>query len=171
MAIAMTRKTRKLAQPAPLAMPGDHFQAVRGGMWEVVNGDGTAGRSRLPLDGIQMAGKTGTAQVRRITGSQRGQDGTPWRYRDHGLFVFFAPTAAPRYAGAVIIEHGFGGSRAAAPVAKDVLTYLFDKPKALEALAAMETQWGGNTAERMERRAQRWLEAQQEAAAAAGGSR
>ena len=71
----------------------------------------------------------------------------------------------------MIIEHGFGGSRAAAPVAKDVLTYLFDKPKALEALAAMETQWGGNTAERMERRAQRWLEAQQEAAAAAGDSR
>ena len=164
-------RTRKLAQPAPLAMPGDHFQAVRGGMWEVVNGDGTAGRSRLALDGIQMAGKTGTAQVRRITGSQRGQDGTPWRYRDHGLFVFFAPTAAPRYAGAVIIEHGFGGSRAAAPVAKDVLTYLFDKPKALEALAAMETQWGGNTAERMERRAQRWLEAQQAAAAAAGEGR
>ena len=45
------------------------------------------------------------------------------RYRDHGLFVFFAPSDNPRYAGAVVIEHGLGGARAAAPVAKDVLTY------------------------------------------------
>jgi penicillin-binding protein 2 len=157
-------RTRRLPQPRPLAMPAEHFAAVRSGMWEVVNGDGTAGRSRLMIPGIEMAGKTGTAQVRRITGSQRGQDGTAWRYRDHGLFVFFAPTAAPRYAGAVIIEHGFGGARAAAPVAKDVLTYLFDRPKAMEAIAALETQWGGTMAERMEKRAQSWL-AQQQAAA------
>ena len=145
--------------PAPLPFAKEHFEAVRGGMWEVVNGAGTAGRSRLEIEGVEMGGKTGTAQVRRITGSQRGQSGE-WKYRDHGLFVCFAPTAAPRYACSVVIEHGMGGARAAAPVAKDVLTYLFDKPKALEALAKFEEQWGGTLAERMEARARRWLAAQ-----------
>ncbi|HEY6917188.1 MAG TPA: penicillin-binding protein 2, partial [Allosphingosinicella sp.] len=96
----------------PLPFPKEHFDAVRSGMWEVVNGDGTAGRSRLELPGIEMGGKTGTAQVRRIVGSQRGQSGD-WKYRDHGLFVCFAPTANPRYAASVVIEHGMGGARAA----------------------------------------------------------
>ncbi|MDT9597814.1 penicillin-binding protein 2 [Sphingosinicella rhizophila] len=150
---------RNRPPPRPLPMPKEHFDIVRSGMWEVVNGAGTAGRSRLQLDGIEMGGKTGTAQVRRITGSQRGQGGTPWKYRDHGLFVCFAPTSNPRYAASVVIEHGMGGSRAAAPVAKDVLTYLFDKPKAMDALLAMETQWGGTISERMEAEAQRWLAA------------
>ncbi|PWG03681.1 penicillin-binding protein 2 [Sphingosinicella humi] len=147
-------------RPAPpLDMPPEHFEAVRHGMWEVVNGAGTAGRSRLPLDGIQMGGKTGTAQVRRIAAGQRGQGGD-WKYRDHGLFVCFAPTDNPRYAASVVIEHGMGGSRAAAPVAKDVLTYLFDKPKAMEALTALEEGWGGNITERMKRDERRWLAAQ-----------
>ncbi len=145
--------------PAPaLPYSAEHFEIVRAGMWEVVNGAGTAGRSRLEVPGIEMGGKTGTAQVRRITGGQRGQSGA-WKYRDHGLFVCFAPTASPRYACSVVIEHGMGGSRAAAPVAKDVLTYLFDKPGALAALAGLEEQWGGTLAERMEARSQRWLAA------------
>ncbi len=149
---------RERAAP-PLDMPPEHFEAVRHGMWEVVNGAGTAGRSRLPLEGIQMGGKTGTAQVRRIAAGQRGQGGD-WKYRDHGLFVCFAPTDNPRYAASVVIEHGMGGSRAAAPVAKDVLTYLFDKPKAMEALTALEESWGGNIAERMKRDERRWLATQ-----------
>jgi penicillin-binding protein 2 len=145
----------KHAPASPLDPPAEHFEIVRKGMWEVVNGAGTAGRSKLPLEGIEMGGKTGTAQVRRITGSQRGQSGD-WKYRDHGLFVFFAPVHAPRYAGSVVIDHGMGGSRAAAPVAKDVLTYLFDKQKALDALVPLEEAWGGNIAQRMERDARRW---------------
>ncbi len=148
-------------QPAaPLNLAPEHFEKVRHGMWEVVNGAGTAGRSRLPLEGIEMAGKTGTAQVRRLSASaQRGQGGD-WKYRDHGLFVFFAPTDNPRYAGSVVIDHGMGGARAAAPVAKDVLTYLFDKQKALDALIPLEEAWGGNIAQRMERDARRWAAAQ-----------
>ncbi|MDQ3483145.1 MAG: penicillin-binding transpeptidase domain-containing protein, partial [Pseudomonadota bacterium] len=139
-------------QPAPmLGIPPEHLETVRGGMWQVVNGDGTAGASRLPLDGVEMSGKTGTAQVRRITGGQRGQSGD-WKYRDHGLFVFYAPSDKPRYAGAVVIEHGMGGSRAAAPVAKDVLTFLFDRQVAMKNLAALEQQWGGTLAERNARR-------------------
>jgi penicillin-binding protein 2 len=149
---------RNHAAAAPLPFPKEHFDAVRGGMWEVVNGAGTAGRSRLEVPDVEMGGKTGTAQVRRITGGQRGQSGA-WKYRDHGLFVCFAPTANPRYAAAVVIEHGMGGSRAAAPVAKDVLTYLFDKPRAHEALAKLEEQWGGGIKERMDRYAERWLAA------------
>ena len=141
-------------EPAPLlGLSPEHLEVTRGGMWEVVNGDGTAGASRLPLEGIEMCGKTGTAQVRKITGSQRGQSGD-WRYRDHGLFVFFAPYVNPRYAGAVVIEHGLGGARAAAPVAKDVLTFLYDRDKATASLVAMEQQWGGTLAERNARRSQ-----------------
>ena len=140
-------------KPAPLiGLEPKHLDAVRGGMWEVVNGDGTAGASRIQIPGIEMAGKTGTAQVRKIVGSQRGQSGD-WKYRDHGLFVFFAPFDKPRYAGAVVIEHGLGGARAAAPVAKDVLTFLFDRQKAMESLRALEEQWGGSLAERTARRA------------------
>ena len=147
---------RKGVKPPPLLdMPPEHFETVRAGMWEVVNGQGTAGRSKLELPGIEMGGKTGTAQVRRITGSQRGQSGA-WKYRDHGLFICFAPTANPRYAASVVIEHGLGGARAAAPVAKDVLTWLYDKPKALAALATFQEQWGGNIAERMEAAARSW---------------
>ena len=137
---------------ALLDIPAEHFEVVRGGMWEVVNGDGTAGRSKLELPGIEMGGKTGTAQVRRITGSQRGQSGD-WKYRDHGLFVCFAPTANPRFAASVVIDHGLGGARAAAPVAKDVLTYLFDPLRAMTSLDILEKSWGGTLAERMARRA------------------
>ncbi|MFP5330160.1 MAG: penicillin-binding protein 2 [Alphaproteobacteria bacterium] len=140
-------------QPEPLlGLPDEHLEVVRGAMWEVVNGDGTAGASRLPLEGIAMSGKTGTAQVRRIAGGQRGQGGD-WKYRDHGLFVFFGPSHDPRYAGAVVIEHGMGGARAAAPVAKDVLTFLFDRDLAMKNLTTLEEQWGGTLAERNARRA------------------
>ena len=71
-----------------------------------------------------MAGKTGTAQVVGLNISS-GKTG-PWKYRDHGLFIFFAPFDNPRYAGAVIIEHG-GGSGSAYPIARDVTTFLFDR--------------------------------------------
>jgi len=139
-------------KPAPLlGIPQEHLDATRGGMWEVVNGDGTAGASRLQVPGVEMCGKTGTAQVRKIVGSQRGQSGD-WKYRDHGLFVFFAPYDNPRYAGSVVIEHGLGGARAAAPVAKDVLTYLFDQERAMASLTALEQQWGGTLLERTARR-------------------
>jgi penicillin-binding protein 2 len=114
----------------------------------VVNGDGTAVRSRLPLENIAMAGKTGTAQVRRIAGAQRGQSGE-WKYRDHGLFVCFAPVEQPRYGAAVVIEHGMGGARAAAPIAKDVLTFLYDREQAMASLEALEAGWGGNIEQRM----------------------
>ncbi|MEW4448052.1 penicillin-binding protein 2 [Qipengyuania sp. JC766] len=119
---------------------------IRQAMSDVVNGPGTAGRGRLPFDDIQMAGKTGTAQVVSLSVSD-GRSG-PWKYRDHGLFVFFAPIDNPRYAGAVVIEHG-GGSGAAYPIARDVMTFMFDPQKGLDALYALEKEWGGTAQERL----------------------
>lgn len=133
-----------------LPFPDEHLQVVRDGMDLVVNGAGTAVRSRLEIPGVTMGGKTGTAQVRAIKGGQRGQGGAR-RYRDHGLFICFAPVAQPRYAAAVVIEHGMGGARAAAPVAKDVLTFLYDREKAMASLEALEAGWGGGIDERMAR--------------------
>ena len=116
-------------------------------MSDVVNGPGTAGRAKLPIEGVQMAGKTGTAQVVSLSISN-GKTG-PWKYRDHGLFVFFAPFDKPKYAGAVVIEHG-GGSGAAYPIARDVMTFLFDPVKGMEALRPLEEQWGGNAQQRLD---------------------
>ena len=131
------------------------------GMFRVVNGSGTAGASRIDIGGIKMAGKTGTAQVRALT--SRGGGGE-WKSRDHSLFVCYAPADAPRYAMAVVIEHGQFGARAAAPIAKDVMTFLFDPPKAVETLHALEKQWGGNATQRM---AAKYLAAENEPAAIA----
>ena len=136
----------------------EHIAYVRKAMSDVVNGPGTAGRGRLPFEDILIAGKTGTAQVVSLSKSD-GKSG-PWKYRDHGLFVFFAPYDKPKYAGVVVIEHG-GGSGAAYPIARDVMTYMFDPAKGLEALSALEEQWGGT--------AQQRLDAQYRAYAASAG--
>lgn len=131
-----------------LPYPPEHLAIAQLGMAQVVS-QGTAARSKLPLEGIAMAGKTGTAQVRGLGSGSRGGAGVPWKYRDHGLFVCFAPVEQPLYAAAVVIEHGLGGSRAAAPVAKDFMTYMFDPQKAMDSLLAMEAGWGGNIQQRM----------------------
>lgn len=119
----------------------EHLALVRHAMDLTVNGPaGTAGRSRLPLDAVRMAGKTGTAQVRSLAKNQGRV--IPYKYRDHGLFVAFAPVEEPRYAISVTVEHGGGGSVAAAPIAKDVMTFLYDKDKAMTSLRRLEEGWG-----------------------------
>lgn len=140
---------------AALNFSAEHFATVRQGMSDVVNGRGTAGRARLPIDGVQLAGKTGTAQVRRITMAERrsgvrSNASLPWELRDHGLFICYAPTDNPRYAAAVVVEHG-GGSGSAYPVARDVLTFLYDQDKAMVSLERYEAGWGGDIATRMAR--------------------
>jgi penicillin-binding protein 2 len=133
-------------KPIPdLAVDPEHLKIIREGMTAVVNGSGTAVASKLPLDGVQMAGKTGTAQVYRLVA--RGHQGN-WNLRDHALFIAFAPADKPRYAIGCIIEHGGFGASAAAPVVRDCMTYLFDKEKAFAALEPLEKQWGGTLAER-----------------------
>ena len=89
---------------------------------------GTARRSRLKDPAMAMGGKTGTSQVRRISmaereGGVRKNHEKPWRERDHALFVGFAPVDAPQYVAAVVVEHGGGGSKVAAPIARDLLEH------------------------------------------------
>ena len=87
---------------------------------------GTARASQIPAPGMRMAGKTGTSQVRRISTRERlsgvlTNQERPREHRDHALFVGFAPIEKPRYVTAVIVEHGGGGSKTAAPIARDLL--------------------------------------------------
>ncbi len=116
-----------IAEAAPLGMETSQLDSVRSGMQAVVNGQhGTSYAARIVTDAMQMAGKSGTAQVRNISASERetgvvGNTDLPWKQRDHALFVAFAPYDAPRYAVAVVVEHGMGGSAVAAPIARDAL--------------------------------------------------
>jgi penicillin-binding protein 2 len=87
---------------------------------------GTALRSQIKEDGRHMGGKTGTSQVRRISKAERARgvvrnEDLPWARRDHALFIAFAPVERPRFATAVVVEHGGGGSMAAAPIAKEIM--------------------------------------------------
>lgn len=114
-------------RPAPLGISEAALKVACDGMNAVSNEPGgTAFRSRIPDTGMELAGKTGTAQVRRISTAERltgvlKNEQRPWRHRDHALFVCYAPVHAPRYAMSVIIEHGGSGSGAAAPVARDIM--------------------------------------------------
>jgi penicillin-binding protein 2 len=129
-------KERPKGSDAPdLPFPREHIDRVRSGMAAVTDQSqgGTAWRaSQLGLGDILMAGKTGTAQVRNYdSGGSRGKGGA-WGLRDHGLFVAFAPIDAPRYALAVIVQHGMGGSTAAAPRAREIMrTALLKDPELL----------------------------------------
>lgn len=103
-----------------------HLDLVRTGMIKTMKAGGTAFGSRIVNRGYRMAGKTGTSQVRRITAAEReaglktlGQ--RPWKERDHALFVGYVPIDSPKYAVAVLVEHGGGGSSVAAPIARDIL--------------------------------------------------
>ncbi|MDP3854336.1 penicillin-binding protein 2 [Phenylobacterium sp.] len=106
-----------------LPFKAEHIAYVRDGMAAVTEAGGTGFRaSQLGLGDVLMAGKTGTAQVRSYaSGGPRGGVGQPWRFRDHGLFVCFAPIDQPRYALAVIVQHGLGGSINAAPKAREIM--------------------------------------------------
>ena len=118
-----------LDEAPPLNVSAGHLAAIRKSMYNVSNGRrGTARRSRIVAEGLEMAGKTGTSQVRNITAEERARgvtrnDQLPWNRRDHGLFVAYAPYDKPKYAIATIVEHGGGGSSAAAPPSRDILLY------------------------------------------------
>ena len=129
-----------LALPQPKApkidIPDEYLALARAGMNAVMNEPGgTAWRSRIPEPEWQIAGKTGTSQVYRITEEERRRGLTkpedlPWARRDHALFVCFGPYDSPRYACAVVVEHGIGGSRAAAPKAQQIMRAVLEKDPA-----------------------------------------
>jgi len=103
------------------------LRLVRSGMYDVSNGEnGTARASKIALNEIAMSAKTGTSQVRNITKKERetgviANEDLPYNRRDHALFVGFAPYDRPKYAIAVVVEHGGGGSKVAAPIARDIM--------------------------------------------------
>ncbi len=107
-----------------------HLALIREGMVQVV-ASGTANHLRVDAQGkviepaFRFAGKTGTAQVKRITERERElgitQAQLPWHLRHHALFVCFGPIDSPRYACSVIIEHGMAGGATAGPIGRDVL--------------------------------------------------
>ncbi|MEM9970150.1 MAG: penicillin-binding protein 2 [Pseudomonadota bacterium] len=129
----LVKSINGVEQPVMPAPPMDvstsHLRFIRQTMYNVSNGRrGTARRSRIVAEGMEMAGKTGTSQVRNITAAERARgvyrnDQLPWERRDHGLFVAYAPFDKPKYAISVVVEHGGGGSSAAAPPARDILLY------------------------------------------------
>ncbi|EAR52012.1 penicillin-binding protein 2 [Oceanicola granulosus HTCC2516] len=142
-----------------LGLNENNLRKVRDSMSSVVNHPrGTAHRVRIVAEEFQMAGKTGTSQVRRITAEERAAGVTsnadlPWERRDHGLFVAFAPLDKPRYAVAVVVEHGGGGS-AASPLARDILLQaLYGGTPPLEAYPSSEQDRIREQQELYERRA------------------
>ncbi len=110
-----------------MKLNGENLRQVIAGMDAVTNSQrGTAYGIRIVDPEMAMAGKTGTAQVKRITQADRdaGPKKTadiPWNLRHHALFVAFAPVGNPRYACAVVVEHGVGGASTAGPMARDIL--------------------------------------------------
>lgn len=112
--------------PQSMGFKKSNLDLVRKGMESVVNAPkGTALGARIAESGMEMAGKTGTAQVKRITMQQRmagvRNEDLPWKHRHHALFVGYAPYHNPRYACSVVVEHGVSGSGSAAPLARDLL--------------------------------------------------
>src|SRR5262249_26502670 len=100
------------ATPPSLGIEPRHLALVASGMAGVVNEPGgTAQRHRIDEPGLQIGGKTGTAQVRRITMAERAKgviknEDLPWEKRDNSLFISYGPVSAPRFSCAVIVEHG-----------------------------------------------------------------
>ena len=114
---------------ANLGIHFPHLELMKKAMENVtVSPIGTAYKARIRKAGYEYGGKTGTVQVRRISKAERESElgvrknkDLEWSERDHALFVGYAPVEAPRYAVSVVVEHGGGGSTAAAPIAKDIL--------------------------------------------------
>ena len=108
-----------------------HLDFIKKSMERVVNGrNGTARNYKIGSKEIEMAGKTGTVQVVRISELEREKgliknEDRPWKRRDHALFVGYAPAIKPKYAISVVVEHGGSGSSVAAPIARDVFKYIF----------------------------------------------
>jgi penicillin-binding protein 2 len=131
--------TDRAIEPPPLLdIDPANLELVRAGMFGVVNEPkGTAGRSKLTIPGVQMAGKTGTSQVISAKNQHKLKG---WDGETHALFIAFAPYDSPRYAAACVVEHGGGGSRAAAPVVHDVMTEILLRDPATKPafVAAME---------------------------------
>jgi penicillin-binding protein 2 len=114
--------------PAPrstVQLKPETIQAIRDGLWMVVNASGTGGKARIA--GRDVSGKTGTAQVISLEGGKAAKGRSNRDLRDNGWFVFFAPRDHPQISGVVFVEHGGHGGTTAAPIARHVLETFFAK--------------------------------------------
>ena len=125
--MSVNRTGQERIEPLPIYIPNEFIDEIRESMFGVVNErSGTAFRARTVDDSFKIAGKTGTSQVRTISNEERRREpikneGLPWELRDHALFCGFGPHANPRYAAAVVVEHGGSGAGVAAPIVRDLL--------------------------------------------------
>jgi len=143
--LVISHGSEVIEHPAqPIGVRPENMEHIHSGMWAVMNSvHGTGFRSRIRDLPFEMAGKSGSAQVRRITKAERAQgvidnEDLEWQLRDHALFTAFAPVESPRYAVAVVVEHGGSGSGAAAPVARDLLVETMKRFMPKEIAAARE---------------------------------
>jgi penicillin-binding protein 2 len=142
----------------PLGVTPEHLDFIHQAMSDVVNGGGTGAAARLKVPNVMLAGKTGTAQVRRIStaeraGGVRGNASLAFKLRDHALFQGFAPHDNPQYALGLILEHGGHVNKILdnTTIASDVMTYMFDPQGAMARLVEMEKEWGGTPQERLDK--------------------
>ena len=117
---------------SPLYKNSKNIKIVQKAMFSSTNEvRGTSYRSRIDDPKYQFAGKTGTAQVKRITEQDRELDlktfEIPYEERDHALYVAFGPYRSPRYAVSILIEHGGSGGSIAAPLAKKLFKKIIDR--------------------------------------------
>lgn len=118
------QEVKDLAKGKKINVDPRHLEFLKQALWGVVNDGGTGWRARIP--NRDVAGKTGTTQVVRLSVGQDSKD-LPLQLRSHSWFVGFAPLDRPRIAFAVFVEHGGHGGDSAAPIARAVLERFFDR--------------------------------------------
>ena len=116
----------------PLFVNSKNIKIVQDAMFASTNEvRGTSYKSRIDDKKYQFAGKTGTAQVKKITEKDRELDlktfEIPYEERDHALYVAYGPYKNPRYATSIVVEHGGSGSSTAAPMAKKLFKLIIDR--------------------------------------------
>lgn len=136
-------KTLKEFKPEVIGRTGispANFRLVKQGLFAVVNEAGGTG-AMARLSEVRVAGKTGTSQVVKLRDSKQG---TPYQFRDHALFVAFAPYDKPEIAVAVVVEHGEHGGGSAAVVAGRMLRAYFDDKKPVQKTMARPRSTGAD---------------------------
>ena len=135
--ITVDTETNFLDKYEPLFKEKKNIKIIQDSIYSSTNEVmGTSYSSRINDPKYRFAGKTGTAQVKRITAEERELDlktsEIPYEQRDHALYVAYGPTENPRYALSIIIEHGGSGGTTAAPMAKKLFKLIIDRHKLRE---------------------------------------